>query len=162
MGNWNSNQWSEEVIEGVGNTLGKDSMVYFKQQIEALDMAQQMLQSGEIIIKFTQHPYALKYVLQGLKAENNAVIEKCLELINSVLYIAQSKETSKEMRFKILRGIGRKIMLFWSLIGDDHAPIQLLVAGILAKLTTISKNTSKLAHLSVKQILSSRKNGVRQ
>ena len=59
MGNWNSNQWSEEVIEGVGNTLGKDSMVYFKQQIEALDMAQQMLQSGEIIIKFTQHPYAL-------------------------------------------------------------------------------------------------------
>ena len=153
MGNWNSNQWSEEVIEGVGNTLGKDSMVYFKQQIEALDMAQQMLQSGEIIIKFTQHPYALKYVLQGLKAENNAVIEKCLELINSVLYIAQSKETNKEMRFKILRGIGRKIMIFWSLIGDDHAPIQLLVAGILAKLTTISKNTSKLAHLSVKQIL---------
>ena len=47
MGNWNSNQWSEEVIEGVGNTLGKDSMVYFEQQIEALDMAQQMLQSGE-------------------------------------------------------------------------------------------------------------------
>ena len=77
------------------------------------------------------------------------LIEKCLELINSVLNIAQSKETSKEMRFKILRSIGRKIMLFWSLIGDDHAPIQLLVAGILAKLTTISKNTSKLAHLSV-------------
>ena len=56
-------------------------MVYFEQQIEALDMAQQMLQSGEIIITFTQHPYALKYILQGLKAENNAVIEKCLELI---------------------------------------------------------------------------------
>ena len=153
MGNWNSSTWSEETLELIETILAKDSRLYYKEQLEALLNVKAMLDSINNIQLFLNHPFAFKYIIQGVKLENTSVKEASLELVLDILKNVMQDETAETVRRKCLRTIGEKITVFWSLIGDDNFRVRVLIASILEDLTTIPRNISKFSNVTVKQVL---------
>ena len=84
MGNWNSSTWSEETLELIETLLAKDSRLYYKEQLEAILNVKPMLNSIDNIQIFLKHPYAFKYIIQGVKLENASVKEASLELVSDI------------------------------------------------------------------------------